>query len=88
MTDVVLCIMTEEPGEEVTLLGEDDEKRIIEGPVITMIGIRGTIVIWGEPIADERNLLGRIHRRIGLRMRKRKASKYRKTKTIRPNSCI
>ena len=81
MTDVVLGIATEEPGKGATLLGEDGENRSIEGLVITMTGIRRTIVIWEKiTVAKKSPLVGRNHRLAGLRMRKRKASEYRKTK--------
>jgi hypothetical protein len=80
MTDVVLGIMMEELGEEVTLSGEDDGKRSIGGLVIITIGIRRTIVVWRKTTVGERNPFRRIHRRVGLRMKKRKASKYRKAK--------
>ena len=73
MTDVVLGVMTEAPGEEVTLLGEDDEKQSI----VDMIGILRTSVIWQKQTVDEKSPFGPIRRR-ALRTRKRKASKYRK----------
>ena len=77
MTDVVLAVATEEPGEEVTLLGEDDEKQSI----VAMIDILRTSVILQKQTIDEKSPLGCIRRRAWLRTRRRKASKYRKNST-------
>ena len=74
MTDVVLGVVTEEPGEEVILLGEDDENQSI----VAMINILKTSVILQKQTIDEKNPLGCIRRRARLRTRRRKASKYRK----------
>ena len=75
MTDVVLGVMTEVPGEEVTLLGEGGEKRNIAA----MIGIPRTSVIWQKRTVDEKSPLGIRHHATS-RTRRRKASKYRKKK--------
>lgn len=76
MTDVVLGVMTEVPGEGVILLEEEDEK----WSIVDMIGIRRTSMIWQKQTVDKKSLLGRIRPRAGLRTRGRKASKYHKKK--------